>query len=333
MADKDKQANNPLEKVKREILRKGEIVNRAIDEMFPVKEPKGLYMAARHLIDAGGKRLRPVMCLLAAEAIGMNADEALKAAVAVEIIHNFTLIHDDIMDRDEMRRGVKTVHTLYGESTAILAGDTLFAKAFSILADDHHSAGNVVKACRMLADVCVEICEGQYIDLSFESRDIRDVSIDEYLEMIRKKTAVLIACSCSIPAVLAGKDEYAKALWKFGEMCGIGFQIHDDVLDLVGGEKIGKDWGSDLIEGKKTLIIIKAAETGVDIPVFGRGNASREEIEKAVRVLEECGAIDYAKREARNFVSIGKKELRKLPETKARATLETIADYLVSREY
>ena len=316
-----------------EVKKRGKIINRAIDEFLPVKEPEGLYRAARHLIDAGGKRLRPVMCLLASEAVGMEENRAVKAAVAVETIHNFTLIHDDIMDRDEMRRGVKTVHTLYGEPTAILAGDTLFARAFSILAGDEHPAENVVKACRMLADVCVEICEGQYIDMSFESRELGEVSEEEYLEMVRKKTAALIACSCAIPAVLAGKEDYAKHLWNFGEMCGIGFQIHDDVLDLVGREKIGKDWGSDIVEGKKTLIVIKASEMGVNIPVFGKGRAEKGEIEEAVKALEECGAIDYARKRAREFVERGKVELRKLPESRARYILEGIADYLVSRDH
>ncbi len=317
-----------------EVKKRGKVVNSAIEDLLPLKEPEGLYRAARHLIDAGGKRLRPVMCLIASEAIGIEMEKALKAAVAVETVHNFTLIHDDIMDRDEMRRGVKTVHTLYGEPTAILAGDTLFAKAFSILASESsHRPENVVKACRMLADVCVEICEGQYIDMSFEDRPIEDVSEEEYLEMVRKKTAVLIACSCAIPAVLAGEEDYAKALWNFGELCGIGFQIHDDILDLVGGEKIGKDWGSDLVEGKKTLIMIKAARLGIEIPVFGKGKASREEIEEAVRILEESGAIAYAREKARKFVEMGKRELRKLPDGKARTLLEGIADYLISREY
>jgi len=316
-----------------EVRKRSRIVNEAIEKYLPLKEPEGLYKAARHLIDAGGKRLRPVMCLLASEAIGAEI-AAIKAAVAVETVHNFTLIHDDIMDRDEMRRGVKTVHTLYGEETAILAGDTLFAKAFSILASDEaHRPENVVKACKMLADVCVEICEGQYIDMSFEDRDIREVSEEEYLEMVRKKTAVLIACSCSIPAVLSGEENYARALWKFGELCGIGFQIHDDVLDLIGGEKIGKDWGSDLVEGKKTLIMIEASRLGVEIPVFGKGKASKKEIEEAVRILEDCGAIAYARKKAKEFVEKGKRELEKLPDSEAKKLLEGIADYLISREY
>ncbi len=316
-----------------EVKKRGEIINKAIESLIPIKDPEGLYRAARHLIDAGGKRLRPVMCLIASEAIGVRSERAIKAAVAVETIHNFTLIHDDIMDRDELRRGVKTVHTLYGEPTAILAGDTLFAKAFSILSESDFEAENIVKACRMLADVCVEICEGQYIDMSFENMSLKEVEEEEYIEMVRKKTAVLIACSCAISAVLAGEKEFAESLWKFGEYCGIGFQIHDDVLDLVGKEKIGKDWGSDLLEGKKTLIVIEAAKRGIEVPIFGKKKANADEIEKSVRMLEECGAIEYAKNKAKEFVEMGKKELKKLPESEAKDLLESIADYLVSRDH
>ena len=186
--------------VKEEVAKRAEIINKAIEELLPIKEPEGLYKACRHLIKAGGKRLRPVLSLISAEALGKDWNRILPSAVAIETIHNFTLIHDDIMDRDELRRGVPTVHTLYGEPTAILAGDTLFAEAFEILARCEVEAENLVKAVRMLADVCVKICEGQYLDMSFEERDF--VSEDEYLEMVEKKTAVLIACSCSMPAVL-----------------------------------------------------------------------------------------------------------------------------------
>ncbi len=316
-----------------EVKKRSKIINNAIEELLPVKKPDGLYKAARHLIDAGGKRLRPVMCLISSEAIGIDSKSVVKAAVAVETVHNFTLIHDDIMDRDEMRRGVKTVHTVYGEPTAILAGDTLFAKAFSILSDSEFKAENVVKACKMLADVCVEICEGQYIDMNFEKMNLKEVNEEDYLEMVRKKTAVLIACSCSIPAVLAGETKYSEYLWNFGELCGIGFQIHDDILDLIGKDKIGKDWGSDLLEGKKTLIVIRAAKLGVEIPIFGKGKAKPEEISKSVKILEDCGAIDYARNKAKKYVEKGKKELKKLPDSEARKLLESLADYLISRDH
>ena len=318
--------------VKEEVAKRAEIVNKAIDELLPMRDPEGLYRACRHLIKAGGKRLRPVLSLISAEALGKDWRKILPAAVAIETVHNFTLIHDDIMDRDEMRRGVPTVHKLFGEETAILAGDTLFAEAFKILTRCDVEAENLVRATEMLADVCVKICEGQFLDMSFERRDF--VSEEEYMEMVKKKTAVLIACSCSIPAVLFGENrEVVDSLWNFGLLSGIGFQIHDDVLDLIGGEKIGKDWGSDLVEGKKTLVIIKAMEMGVEIEIFGKGKASREEIERAVKKLEECGAIDYASKKAREFVEMGKSYLKALPDSEAKTLLMEIADYLITREY
>ncbi len=318
--------------IKNEVAKRTEIINRSIEEFLPIKEPEGLYKACRHLIRAGGKRLRPVLSLISAEALGKDWRNILPAAIAIETIHNFTLIHDDIMDRDEMRRGVPTVHKLFGEATAILAGDTLFAEAFKILTKCNVKPENLVKAVDMLADVCIKICEGQYLDMSFESRDF--VSEEEYINMVEKKTAVLIACSCSMPAVLFGENkEIIEALWNFGLLSGIGFQIHDDVLDLIGGERIGKDWGSDLVEGKKTLVVIKAMEMGVEIEIFGKGKATKDEIAKAVQKLKDCGAIDYASKKAKEFVEKGKEHLKILPDSEAKRLLIAIADYLVTREY
>ncbi len=317
--------------LREEISRRARIVEDAIWRFCKVGEPKGLYTASYHLIKAGGKRLRPVLTLLCCEAIGKDWENVLPSAVAIELIHNFTLIHDDIMDRDDYRRGVKTVHRLFGEPTAILAGDTLFAQAFEVLSKCKVDSRNLVRAFEVVADVCVKICEGQYMDMDFEKRD--DVSVEEYLEMVKRKTAVLIACSCSLPAILYGERIYEKALWNFGLNCGIGFQIHDDVLDIVGGDRIGKDWCSDLVEGKKTIVYLKAREMGVDIDIFGKGKASDEEKMKAVEKLKECGAIDFASKMAKEYVEMGKRYLEVLPNSKAKDVLIQIADYLVTREY
>ena len=313
-----------------EIKKRSEVINRAIEDFLKVKEPKGLYDASLHLIKAGGKRLRPVLTLICCEAIGYDWRKILPSAVAIELIHNFTLIHDDIMDRDEYRRGVPTVHKLFGEETAILAGDTLFAKAFDILMKCEVPSDNIIRASEMISEVCIKICEGQYMDMEFE---FRDVTIEEYLEMVEKKTASLIACSCSIPAVLFGEERYVEPLWKFGLNCGIGFQIHDDVLDLIGGEKIGKDWCSDLVEGKKTIVYLKAKEMGVEIEIFGRGKASYEEKMRAVEKLKDCGAIEFASKMAREFVEKGKRYLNSLPNSNAKFILMHLADYLVLRDH
>ncbi|MEM4504326.1 MAG: polyprenyl synthetase family protein, partial [Archaeoglobaceae archaeon] len=307
-----------------EVQKRAKIVDEAIAELLPEKE-LGLYKAARHLIKAGGKRIRPIIAMLVCDAIGEDYRKIMPAIVAIEAIHNFTLIHDDIMDRDEMRRNVKTVHAAFGEPTAILAGDTLFAEAFSLLAKCDVSALNVKKAVELVADVCVKICEGQFMDISFEHRMATE---EEYLEMVRLKTGVLIAASASLPAVLFGRSDLFQYLWDYGINAGIGFQIHDDVLDLT-SEEIGKDWGSDIVKGKKTLVVIKAFEKGVELETFGKQKASIEEIKKDVEKLRECGAIEYAVKKAREFVEKAKENLRVLEENEGKKILESLTDFLV----
>lgn len=312
-----------------EIEKRAGIINKAIKEYLPELKPEGLYSAARHLIKAGGKRLRPVISLLVAEALGEDYRKILPAAVSVETIHNFTLVHDDIMDRDEMRRGVPTVHRIYGEATAILAGDTLFAEAFNLVTKCDAEARNIVRAVEILSDVCVKICQGQYMDMSFENRDV--VSEEEYLEMVKLKTGVLIAASSSLPPVLLGKNEKViKNLWEYGIHAGIAFQIHDDVLDLT--QETGKDWGSDLVKGKKTLIVIKAFKDGVELETFGRQKASKDEINRDVERLKECGAIEYATRKAAEYAEEAKRRLDVLPDGDAKNILVELTDYLVSRK-
>ncbi|MEM0088795.1 MAG: polyprenyl synthetase family protein [Archaeoglobaceae archaeon] len=310
-----------------EVQKRAKIVDEAIAELLPEKE-LGLYKAARHLIKAGGKRIRPIIAMLVCDAIGEDYRKIMPAIVAIEAIHNFTLIHDDIMDRDEMRRNVKTVHAAFGEPTAILAGDTLFAEAFSLLAKCDVSALNVKKAVELVADVCVKICEGQFMDISFEHRMATE---EEYLEMVRLKTGVLIAASASLPAVLFGRSDLFQYLWDYGINAGIGFQIHDDVLDLT-SEEIGKDWGSDIVKGKKTLVVIKAFEKGVELETFGKQKASIEEIKKDVEKLRECGAIEYAVKKAREFVEKAKENLRVLEENEGKKILESLTDFLVERK-
>ncbi len=310
-----------------EIQKRAKIVDEAIAELLPEKE-LGLYKAARHLIKAGGKRIRPVIAMLVCEAMGEDYRKIMPAIVAIEAIHNFTLIHDDIMDRDEMRRNVKTVHKVFGEATAILAGDTLFAEAFSLLAKCDVEAFNINKAVEILADVCVKICEGQFMDISFEGRM---VSEEEYIEMVKLKTGALIAASASLPAVLFGRSDLFQSLWDYGIFAGIGFQIYDDVLDLT-SEEIGKDWGSDIVKGKKTLVVIKSFERGVKLETFGKEKAKIEDIKRDVEKLRECGAIDYAIKRAREFVEVAKRNLKVLGDSESRRVLESLTDFFVERK-
>jgi len=310
----------------KDIQEKVKIINEALAHYLPEKDTE-LYKAARHLIKAGGKRLRPVIAMVITEALEEDYGKIMPAIVALEAIHNFTLIHDDIMDRDEMRRNVKTVHTLFGEATAILAGDTLFAEAFKLLSKCDVSGENVRKAVEILSDVCIKICEGQYMDISFETRMVKE---PEYIEMVKLKTGVLIAASSSLPAILFGKKEYFQPLWEYGLLAGIGFQIHDDVLDLI-GKDIGKDWGSDLVKGKKTLIAIKAFEMGIELETFGKQKANIEDIKKDVQKLQECGAIDYARKKAREYIEMAKNRLSCIKNIQKRKEIEELTDFLIKR--
>ncbi len=330
-----------------------ELVNEALRERLPIQEPERLYRASRHLPDAGGKRLRPAVSLLVAEALtdtdplsgdyrafptsGANAIDVMAAAVSIETIQSFTLIHDDIMDEDDLRRGVPSVHRAYDMETAILAGDTLYAKAFEFMLDTHAPPERMVRALSELARTCTRICEGQSLDISFENRG--DVTTEEYIEMVEQKTAVLYAAAARIPAVLLGADdETANALCEYGLDIGRAFQIRDDVLDLtVPSEELGKQRGSDLVEGKRTAVTLHAREQGIDVEALVETNDPEEvteaEIDAAVSVLEEAGSIDYAYELSRDLVERGKSHLEVLPDNESRALLSGLAEYLIERGY
>ncbi|MDQ1276537.1 MAG: geranylgeranyl diphosphate synthase, type, partial [Euryarchaeota archaeon] len=244
-----------------------------------------------------------------------------------------TLIHDDIMDKDDIRRGRPAVHMIWGEAGAILAGDTLYSKAFEILSKVENEPVRILKCMDVLSKTCTEICEGQWLDMDFETRD--KVTESEYIEMVEKKTSVLYAAAARIGALLGGaSDETAYALFEYGRLIGIGFQMYDDVLDMVTPQEVlGKVRGSDLMEGKHTLIVIDAFGKGVKPTIFGKGEATQKETDEAVRILTECGSIDYVKNLAISYINEGKAKLDVLPDSPEKELLLQIADYMISREY
>lgn len=220
--------------------------------------PKQLYAPVAYSLEGGGKRIRPVLLLHAASLFTDHLKNIYPAAVAIELFHNFTLLHDDIMDHAGIRRGVPSVHVKFGENSAILSGDAMSIMAFRFLSKCDSS--RLTHLLSLFATTALEVCEGQQYDMEFEERD--EVSVSEYLEMIRLKTAVLIACSLEMGALLAGAgEEECELLYRFGIQIGIAFQLQDDWLDVYGDEKtFGKKIGGDICENKKTILFLKALE-------------------------------------------------------------------------
>lgn len=231
-------------------------INTYISELSFLREPQNLYNPITYELALGGKRLRPVLMLLAYQMYGKSAKHIYSQAAGIEMYHNYTLLHDDLMDNADMRRGKETVHKKWNENTAILSGDAMLVLAYNLISDcDEKFSSKVLKT---FSQTALEICEGQQWDMDFESRN--DVSVDEYIEMIRLKTSVLLAASLQIGAIMAeAPQEDTELLYRFGEQMGLAFQLQDDYLDVYGDPKVfGKKIGGDILCNKKTYMLITA---------------------------------------------------------------------------
>ena len=233
-------------------------INSEIAKLNWKREPYGLYEPIEYTLAAGGKRVRPQLAMIACQMFGGNEEEALPAALALEVFHNFTLLHDDVMDKADMRRGRPTVHVKWNENTAILSGDQMLIEAYKLLSDV--PSDKLPKVLRLFNKMATEICEGQQYDVDFESME--HVTKDEYLMMIRLKTSVLLATALQIGAYIADADEQAQeALYQFGINIGLAFQIQDDILDVWGDPKtFGKAVGGDISCNKKTFVYLTATQ-------------------------------------------------------------------------
>ncbi len=239
-----------------------EKIEQAIQQYHPVwqsQAPVNLYEPVSYALSAGGKRLRPLLVLLGCHFFDDEVDKALPAALAVEVFHNFTLLHDDIMDKAEKRRGLPTVHMKYSENTAILSGDAMAFLAYRFLLQS--PSGRIGELTSLFSETALEVCEGQQWDMDFEKR--LSVTTDEYIEMIRLKTAVLLGCALKLGALLGGASEKdANNLYQIGINLGIAFQLQDDLLDTFGNEnEFGKKIGGDIVSNKKTFLLIEALES------------------------------------------------------------------------
>ncbi|MDE6264037.1 MAG: polyprenyl synthetase family protein [Paramuribaculum sp.] len=276
------------------------IIEEAISALPLDKQPAGLYAPIKYALEAGGKRLRPVLVLSVADALCGNPGAAVNQAIGVEMFHNFTLLHDDVMDKADVRRGRPTVHRKYSESTAILSGDAMLTLADMIVMKGCDSV-QLPEVLDLFNTTAMEIYEGQQYDMDFESRT--DVTVKEYMEMIRLKTSVLLGCACAMGAIMAGAAEEAvKAFYSYGEKLGLSFQLKDDWLDTYGDSAtFGKEIGGDIVNEKKTWLLINAiAEdtSGALAEVLGSKVEPKEKIEKvrgvydALMLSDRCRALE-----------------------------------------
>lgn len=257
--------------------------------------PAGLYEPIAYTLEGGGKRLRPALTLAVCEAFGCSVSAAVNQAVAIELFHNFTLLHDDVMDRADMRRGRPTVHVRWNDRTAILSGDAMLTMANILVRRgcDDRKAG---EASALLDRTAMEVYEGQQFDMDFEDRS--DVTVDEYIEMIRLKTSVLIGCACRMGALMAGAPkECAKAMYAYGERLGLAFQLQDDYLDTYGDPIVfGKEIGGDILNDKKTWLLITALNEDAEGVLAQEISTPSSPAEKIRRVREVYDRLDLDRR-------------------------------------
>lgn len=302
---------------------------------FP-NNPTNLYGPLDYFMTLGGKRTRPLLTLLGCDLFGKSGEEAMNAAIAVELFHNFTLIHDDIMDEAPLRRGKSTVHTKWNTNIAILSGDVLFVKAFEFLSNN--DVKYLPQLIKVFTRTAAEVCEGQQLDMDFETRD--DVSIDEYIEMIRLKTSVLLGAALEMGAVIGeASSENKKLLYDFGVNIGIAFQLKDDILDLYADpEKFGKQVGGDMLSNKKTYLLLKAQQLANKdqakrLKYITNDLAGSEKVNSARILFDEMRIQHHAIDKMKRYYDSATKAMDGIDVSQeAKQELLEIAEYLMNRE-
>lgn len=313
-------------------------INRYLDSLEYNREPKGLYEPVKYVLSMGGKRIRPSLMLMAYNMYKDDPESILSSACAIETYHNYTLLHDDLMDNADMRRGKQTVHVKWNDNTAILSGDSMLVLAYRHFLDCR--SDNLKQVLDLFTETALEIGEGQQYDMDFETRT--DVTEDEYIEMIRLKTSVLLACSLKVGAILAGApDEDADNLYKFGEQMGLAFQLQDDYLDVYGDPSVfGKAVGGDILCNKKTYMLINA---------FNRADASlraelirwvtakdydpKEKIAAVTAIYDNVGIRKVAEEKIGYYFAQSRKYLAKVnvPDER-KAVLDAYTDKMMTRK-
>jgi geranylgeranyl diphosphate synthase type II len=315
------------------------LINKAFFNLNYNDKPVELYEPINYILALGGKRMRPLLALMACDMMGGDANKALKAAMGLEVFHNFTLLHDDIMDNAPLRRAQPTVHKKWNNNVAILSGDTMFVKSYELMmqVEDKH----LRRVLDIFNKTAVEVCEGQQLDMNFETRN--NVSISEYEKMIELKTSVLLAASLQIGALIGGAtEEDANHLYEFGRNTGIAFQLQDDILDVYGdADKFGKQVGGDIVANKKTFLLLKALEmtkgdTEASLHKLIKNEAGISNADKVIAVTNiynQLGIKELAQKEMESYFSEAIKHLEavSIPAAEKQALL-AFAESLMVRE-
>ncbi len=303
------------------------------------KNPQNLYDPINYILSKGGKRIRPILVMLAYELYKKKNQYVLPAAAAMEIFHNFTLVHDDIMDNADLRRGAQAVHTKFGVPSAILSGDVMMMISYRLLLS-YGDPVIVKKIMSLFTEISIQLCEGQQMDMDFE--DAVDVTIDQYVEMITKKTSILLGASLAIGGALGGaNDADQNHLFEFGKNIGIAFQIQDDVLDVYGSQsKVGKVNAGDIINNKKTYLYLKAIELAGESDKLELKNLytnkvsdPKEKIKRVKTIFNSCAVKAYADQVMEAYMILGVSHLDALNVGQDEILkLKTLANYLISRD-
>ena len=308
-------------------------INNEILQLNWKREPYGLYEPIEYTLAAGGKRVRPQLAMIACELFGGKAEEIAPAAMALEVFHNFTLLHDDVMDKADVRRGRATVHVKWNENTAILSGDQMLIEAYKLLAGV--PAEKLPTVLQLFNKMATEICEGQQYDVDFESQE--QVAIEEYLKMIRLKTSVLLATALQIGAYIAGANEQQQeAVYQFGINVGLGFQIQDDILDVWGDpETFGKAVGGDISCNKKTFVYLEAKRLeaqGLEEWYSQTLEDNTEKIAAVKSIFEALGVRENCEEVVGEYTQRAMQLLEELPQNDATEQLRQLANKLNTRK-
>ncbi len=315
-----------------------QIIENEIKGLSLAGDPVSLYEPVSYMLAMGGKRIRPALTLMANEMFAGDLKKAIKPALAIEMFHNFTLVHDDIMDHSPIRRGSKTVHKKWNEETAILSGDVMLVLAYDLLTEV--GSDKLLSVINLFNDFAKKVCEGQQLDMIFENAP--RVSTDQYIDMIGRKTGVLFAGSLKMGAIIAGSNETdAMQLYQFGYNAGIAFQIQDDILDTYGQEgKVGKTIGGDIASNKKTFLAVRAFELAagtilneLEYLVTNNLSSKDQKIDKTISIFNSLSVRDQAEQARDKYYSRAMESLEKINAKEAdKQALRNVAEMLINRE-